>query len=84
MATIANMTPQELTEMIERVAENAVDRRLRELLGEFEIAEDELFTDDDPETRTLEEIYESIERNRWTPPPSAPTPVEMLREDRDR
>lgn len=84
MATIANMTPQELTEMIERVAENAIDRRLRELLGEFEIAEDELFIDDDPETRTLEEIYESIERNRWTPPPGAPTPVEMLREDRDR
>ncbi len=34
--------------------------------------------------RTPQEILESLERNMWTPPPGAPSVVEMLREDRDR
>jgi ABC-type sulfate transport system substrate-binding protein len=34
--------------------------------------------------RTLKEVLESIERNRWTPPPGAPTSLQLLREDRDR
>jgi hypothetical protein len=34
--------------------------------------------------RTMAEINESIDRNRWTPPPGAKSPREYLREDRDR
>jgi len=34
--------------------------------------------------RTPKEVNESIRRNRWTPPPGAPTSLELLREDRDR
>lgn len=34
--------------------------------------------------RSTKEVLESIERNRWTPPPGAPTSLELLREDRDQ
>jgi hypothetical protein len=34
--------------------------------------------------RTPEEVFASIDRNMWTPPPGAPTPQELIREDRDR
>jgi hypothetical protein len=33
--------------------------------------------------RTMEEVNASIRRNRWTPPPGAKSPRELLREDRD-
>jgi hypothetical protein len=39
--------------------------------------------DDEPDARSLEEVFASIERNRWTPPPDV-TPSQMIREDRDR
>ena len=32
--------------------------------------------------RTPQEVLESMERNMWTPPPDAPSVVEMIREDR--
>ncbi|MGJ3246935.1 MAG: hypothetical protein ACFE0I_12780 [Elainellaceae cyanobacterium] len=32
----------------------------------------------------LEQVMESIDCHRWTPPPGALSVVEMLREDRDR
>jgi len=32
----------------------------------------------------LREVMASIDRHRWTPPPGAPSVVELLREDRDR
>lgn len=34
--------------------------------------------------RSLQEIFESIDRNMWTPPAGAKSTLEMLREDRDR
>jgi hypothetical protein len=64
--TIANMTLEALTELIEL----SVERKLQALLqGE------------DP--RSLEDVYASIDKNMWTPPPDAPSSTEMLREDRD-
>ena len=36
------------------------------------------------EKRSLQEIFDSIDRHRWTPPPNAKTSLELLREDRDR
>ncbi len=34
--------------------------------------------------RSLQEIFDSIDRHRWTPPPGAKSSLELLREDRDR
>ncbi|GAA6619165.1 hypothetical protein [Scytonema sp. NUACC26] len=36
------------------------------------------------EKRSLQEIFDSIDRHMWTPPPGAKTSLELLREDRDR
>lgn len=33
--------------------------------------------------RSLQEVFESIDRHIWTPPPGAKSSLEMLREDRD-
>jgi regulator of protease activity HflC (stomatin/prohibitin superfamily) len=79
MKTIGDMTLEELQRMINEV----VDRRLKQLFGEFEIDENEIFRDEEPDTRTLEEINDSIDRNMWTPPPGAKSSLELLREDRD-
>ena len=36
------------------------------------------------EKRSLQEIFDSIDRHMWTPPPGAKSSLELLREDRDR
>ena len=33
--------------------------------------------------RSLQEVFESIDRHIWTPPPGAKSSLELLREDRD-
>ncbi|KAB2902380.1 MAG: hypothetical protein F9K27_17075 [Anaerolineae bacterium] len=63
------MTMEELKQLIEEI----VDQRLAALLEQ-----------DETDTRTMEEIFASIERNRWTPPPGTKSSQELLREDRDR
>ncbi len=35
------------------------------------------------DTRSVQVILESIDRNMWTPPPGAKSTLELLREDRD-
>jgi hypothetical protein len=42
----------------------------------------QLYRPKDP--RSLEEILDSIDQHMWTPPPGAPSTLELLREDRDR
>ena len=78
MATIADMTLEELKRLIDR----RIDERLGKMFGEFEIQEADLF-EDEPDNRTLQEVFASIEKNRWTPPPGAKSSLELLREDRD-
>jgi hypothetical protein len=73
MATIANMTIDEL----KRFVEETIDERLTRLLGTFEIP------DDEDDNLTWDEIRASVERNRWTPPPGAKSSLELLREDRE-
>ncbi|HVU14290.1 MAG TPA: hypothetical protein VHD90_23590 [Phototrophicaceae bacterium] len=34
--------------------------------------------------RSVQEVLDSIDKHRWTPPPGAPSSLELLREDRDR
>lgn len=74
--TIANMTKDELKQLIIDLME---ERRLHYLFGEPEIEEDELGIVDEPDNRTVEEVLDSIERNRWTPPPGTPSPSQMIR-----
>lgn len=81
MATIANMTIEELKQFINDLLE---ERRLEHLFGEFELADSDLEVDETPDTRTLEEVFQSIDDNMWTPPPGTPSPAQMIREDRDR
>ena len=79
MATIEKMTLEEL----QRLIDERIDERLALLLDRFEIDEDELFPDEEPDTRTWEEVKEDVERHRWTPPPGTPSVNQLLREDRD-
>lgn len=79
MATIANMTLEELQQLIDE----RIDERLTQLLGKFEMDEEELFTDDEPDTRPWEQVKQDIERDRWTPPPGGKSSLELLREDRE-
>jgi hypothetical protein len=79
MATIEKMTLEDLRQLIDE----RIDDRLTRLLGRFEIDEDELFPDEESDTRTWDEVKEDIERHRWTPPPGTPSVTQLLREDRD-
>jgi hypothetical protein len=67
MTLLQDLTLEELEAMIDE----AVERKLQELLGT-------------PDPRSLDEVLESIERHRWTPPPGSKSTLELLREDRDR
>jgi ParB-like chromosome segregation protein Spo0J len=58
-------------EQLQALIDERVERKLQERLGR-------------KDTRSVEEIMASIKRNRWTPPPGAPSNLELLREDRDR
>jgi hypothetical protein len=79
MTTISNMTLDELKKLIDESVEN----RLKQLLGEFEISDNEFFPDEPEDTRSVEEVLDSIDQNMWTPPPGAKSSLELLREDRD-
>jgi hypothetical protein len=60
MATIENMT----FEQLQRLIDERIDERLTGLLGKFEIDEEELFADDEPDTRSWEQVKQDIERDR--------------------
>jgi hypothetical protein len=79
MATVQNMTLEQLQQMID----HRIDERLTVLLGRFDIEEDLIFADEEPDTRTWEQVQQDIERDRWTPPPGAKSSLELLREDRE-
>lgn len=78
MTTIGNMTLDELKALIDQ----RIHERLSNLFGEFEIGEEELFAEE-VDNRSLNEVFESIDRNMWTPPPSAKSSLDLLREDRE-
>ena len=80
MATIEKMTIKQL----QRLIDQRIDERLMGLLGKFEIDEEEFFADEEPDTRTWEQVKQDIERDRWTPPPGTKSSLELLREDRER
>ncbi|MCU0514876.1 MAG: hypothetical protein MUE40_20160 [Anaerolineae bacterium] len=73
------MTLEELQQLIDE----RINEHLTHLLGQLEMDEEELFTDEEPDTRTWEQVKQDIERDRWTPPPGAKSSLELLREDRE-
>ncbi len=75
--TIGKMTREEL----QRLIEQTVERKIVELLGE----EADMLTldDEEPDSRSLDEVFESIDRNMWTLPPGAKSSLDLLREDRE-
>lgn len=79
MATIEKMT----IEQLRRLIDERIDERLTGLLGKFEIGDEELFAEEETDTRTWEQVKQDIERDRWTPPPGAKSSLELLREDRE-
>jgi hypothetical protein len=79
MATVGQMTLDELKALIDQ----RIRERLSALFGEFEISEEDFFAEK-PDTRSLEEVFASIDEHMWTPPPGAKSSLELLREDRER
>ena len=80
MEKVADMSLEELKQLIEQT----VDERLSLLIDDFEITDADFANDEPPDLRTLDEVFKSVDENRWTPPPSAKSSLELLREDRDR
>jgi hypothetical protein len=73
--TIADMSLDDLKRLIRQT--------IHEMHLDEEINSGEHDLDAEQDARSLEEVFASIERNRWTPPPDV-TPSQMIREDRDR
>jgi hypothetical protein len=65
---LSTMTLDDLQQMIAQI----VDKRIEQYLMPSPSAQP-----------PIHETLTSIARHRWTPPPDAPTVVEMLRADRD-
>jgi hypothetical protein len=80
MAAIADMTLEDLKDLIVTVIE---EQRASHFFGQLDMDDAELGLMDTRDNRSLEEVFASIEQNRWTPPADAPSPAEMIREDRD-
>jgi hypothetical protein len=80
MTLVTQLTVEELSQLIEEKVEEAFSRRMLALLGDFDGPD---FEPEIEDNRTLEEVFDSIDANRWTPPPGAKTSLELLREDRD-
>jgi hypothetical protein len=76
MTIIDKMTLEELQQLID----DRIDRRFAQL---FSLFDDDDLSDDEPDTRTWEEVKQDIEKHRWTPPPGTPSVNELLRHDRD-
>ena len=74
MTTIADMSLEELRKLIDEIVEQH--------LASLDTSEAEQMYETD--TRSLQEVYGSLDRNLWIPPPGTPSTTELLREDRDR
>lgn len=80
MTLTTQITVEELKKLIEEKVEEAFSRRMSALLGDFDGPG---FPPEEEDHRTMEEVLDSIEANRWTPPPGAKSSLELLREIRD-
>jgi hypothetical protein len=81
-STVGTMTVRELRKLITA----QVHEEIQNLVDEFEISDETMegVSSNTVKRRTLDEIRESVRKNRWTPPPGAKSSLELLREDRER
>lgn len=63
--------------------EKVSDMTIEELTNLIEAIVERRLHSPKEDKRSLEEVLESLERNRWTPPAGAPSPLQLIREDRD-
>lgn len=84
MSTIEHMTLEELQRLIDERIDERVDKRLFGFRSETELEEKGFLPDNSSDLRTWEQVKQDVKRHRWTPPPGAKSPLELLREDRDR
>lgn len=75
MATVADMTLEQLKQLIN----DELDQRLTRVLGNLD-AED---GDEAEAGLSWEEIRRRVEQHRWTPPTGAKSSIDFLREDRE-
>jgi hypothetical protein len=80
MTTVGDMTLDELKQLIVKLLD---EHRIQQIASDLDLTEGNLGIEDELDQRTLEEVFASIERNRWNPPTDSPTPSEMIRTDRD-
>ncbi len=83
MATIRkpidDMTRDELKAFVNELLREQVEF----LEDDFDIKDEDFGPEEEPDTRSLEEVFRSMDENMWTPPLGSPSPAEMIREDRD-
>lgn len=80
MATIAQMTIEDLKQLILELMHEETSKGQ----GDMENSPLALESEEAPDQRSLEEVFASIERNRWTPPEGSPSGGDMLRHIRDQ
>jgi hypothetical protein len=79
MNHITDMTLDELEAWMDK----RISQRLTALFSHLEVDSAPVLFDEEPDTRTWEQVKHDIEQDRWTPPTGAKTSLEFLREDRD-
>ena len=72
--TVADMSLDDLRQLIRQT--------ILEVRMDEEVEVDEYTLADEPDDRSLEDVFASVERNRWTPPDDE-SPAQMIRDDRD-
>jgi len=67
----------------QKIADMTVDE-LKTLISEVVQEQLLVFPKRNMDKRSLQELFRSIDQNRWTPPTGSPSTTELLRQDRDR
>lgn len=71
---VGDMTMEEPEQTVNRIVNARIreDERINRLLKPL------------PDNRSLQQLFDDIDRHRFTPPPGSPSTLELLREDWDR
>ena len=78
--TVGDMTLDELKQLVNELLD---EREVDDFDDDLDIDDSYFGPEEEPDTRSLEEVFQSMDENRWTPPPGTPSSSQMIREDRD-
>lgn len=84
MSTIEHMTLEELQRLNDERLGERVDKRLSVFRSKTELEEKGFLPNNSADLRNWEQVKQDVKRHRWTPPSGAKSPLELLRDDRDR